>query len=157
MPKAPTLRTERLVLRPWRDPDLEPFAALNADPRVMEHFPALIPRDESDHIAARVRAAMDENGYGLWAIEVPGVAEYVGFAGLSRPRFEAHFTPCIEIGWRLAAAHWGRGYATEAARAALACGFQRLGLEEIVAFTAPANWRSRRVMEQLGMTHAADD
>jgi len=155
---APTLRTGRLVLRPWREEDLAPFAALNADPAVMEHFPAPLSRAESDAFAARVRREMDERGFGLWAVEAPGVAPFVGFTGLAVPHFSAHFTPCVEIGWRLAHAHWGRGYAPEAARAALDHGFQQLGLAEIVSFTAVANLRSRRVMEKLGMTHdAADD
>jgi ribosomal-protein-alanine N-acetyltransferase len=145
------LRTERLLLRPWRDTDLEPFAAMCADPRVMEYFPALVSRAESDEIAVRVRRNLEELGYGLWALEVPGQAEFIGFTGLSRPRFEAHFTPCVEIGWRLAAAHWGRGYATEAARAALRFGFETAKLDEIVSMTVPANRRSIHVMEKLGM------
>lgn len=152
------LRTERLLLRPWRDADLEPFAAMCADPRVMEYFPALVSRAESDEIAGRVRCHLEELGYGLWALEVPGEAEFIGFTGLSRPRFEAHFTPCVEIGWRLAAAHWGRGYATEAARAALRFGFATAKLEEIVSMTVPANRRSIHVMEKLGMRrNPADD
>ena len=155
---APTLRTARLILRPWRDEDLAPFAALNADPAVMEHFPAPLSRAESDAFAAQVRREMDERGFGLWAVEAPGVAPFVGFTGLAVPRFDAHFTPCVEIGWRLAHAHWGRGYAPEAARAVLEHGFQQLGLDEIVSFTAAGNLRSRRVMEKLGMTHdPADD
>ncbi len=148
---AASLRTERLLLRPWRDADLDAFAALNADPRVMEFFPAVLPRAESDEIAARVRRAFDEQGWGLWAVEVPGKSEFIGFTGLSRPRFEAHFTPCVEIGWRLAAAHWGLGYATEAARAALRYGFESAGLDEIVSMTVPANRRSIHVMEKLGL------
>ena len=150
---APTLRTGRLILRPWRDEDLAPFAALNADPAVMEYFPATLSRAESDAFAARVRSEMAEHGFGLWAVEAPGVAPFVGFTGLAVPRFDAHFTPCVEIGWRLAREHWGRGYAPEAARAALAHGFGALGLDEVVSFTAAGNLRSRRVMEKLGMRH----
>ena len=166
---VPVLRTERLVLRPWRDEDLAPFAALNADPAVMDYLPATLSRAESDAFAARVRREMDERGFGLWAVEVPGVAPFVGFTGLAVPRFSAHFTgkrsaqrgrspsgvvqDCVEVGWRLAREHWGRGYAPEAARAALAHGFGALGLDEIVSFTAVANLRSRRVMEKLGMRH----
>jgi RimJ/RimL family protein N-acetyltransferase len=106
---------------------------------------------------ARVVDHFPNHRFGFWAVEVVGGAEFVGFVGLAAPSFQAHFTPCIEIGWRLAFEHWGRGYATEAARAAVECGFQRLGLGEIVAFTVPANWRSRRVMERLGMTHYPED
>jgi RimJ/RimL family protein N-acetyltransferase len=144
-------------LRAWRDEDLAPFAALNADPLVMEYFPATLSRAESDALAARVRNEMAERGFGLWAVEAPGVAPFVGFTGLAVPRFDAHFTPCVEIGWRLAREHWGRGFAPEAARAALAHGFERLRLDEIVSFTAVANARSRRVMEKLGMTHDPSD
>ncbi|HLK91255.1 MAG TPA: GNAT family N-acetyltransferase [Polyangia bacterium] len=145
------LRTERLVLRPWRDDDLPPFAALNADPRVREHFPACLSRVESDASAAKIRSAFEAQGYGLWAVEVVGVAPFIGFIGLAEPGFSAPFTPCVEIGWRLAHAHWGRGYATEGARAALAFGFGPAGLAEIVSMTTPANTRSRHVMEKLGM------
>ena len=155
---ASGLRTERLVLRAWCDDDLAPFAALNADPAVMEFFPTTLTRAASAAAAGRIRAEIAERGFGLWAVEVPGMAPFIGFTGLSMPRFEAHFTPCVEIGWRIARAHWGRGYAPEAARAALADGFGRLGLAEIVAFTATGNERSRRVMEKLGMRHdPADD
>ncbi len=111
---GPALTMERLLLRQWRDADLAPFAAMNADPQVMEHFPARLSRAESDASAARIRAGMDERGYGLWAGEVPGVAPFIGYVGLSVPAFEAHFTPAVEVGWRLARAHWGRGYAREA-------------------------------------------
>src|SRR5271166_4752754 len=114
-----TLRTSRLLLRDWRDADLPPFAALNADSRVMEFFPRPLDRTESDAMAARIRSQFELSGFGLWAVEVPGVAPFIGFVGLSAPSFEAHFTPCVEIGWRLAREYWGRGFATEAARAAL--------------------------------------
>src|SRR5437764_9532227 len=113
------LRTPRLLLRPWQASDRQPFAALNADPRVMEHFPALLARAESDARADGIEAHFAQHGYGLWAVEVPGVAPFIGFVGLNTPKFEAHFTPGVEIGWRLAAEHWGRGYATEGAHAAL--------------------------------------
>lgn len=147
------LQTERLRLRRWRPEDRDPFFALNSDPRVMEHFPALLSREESDAIAARIQSHFDEHGFGLWAVEIPGVTPFAGFVGLAIPRFEAHFTPCVEIGWRLAAEYWGQGYATEGARAAAKFGFQVVGLKEIVSFTAQQNLRSRRVMEKLGMTH----
>ena len=152
------MRTERLLLRRWRPSDRAPFAALNADPRVMRHFPATLSRAESDAYAERIEAHFAEHGFGLWAVEAPDLAAFIGFVGLSVPRFEAPFTPCVEIGWRLAAEHWGRGYAPEAARAALAFGFETLALAEILSFTAAANQPSRRVMEKLGMTHdPADD
>jgi len=150
-----TLTTARLRLRPWRLEDLAPFRALNADARVMEHFPKVLTEQESDRQAAGIADHMQKHGFGSWAVEVIGVADFAGFVGLSIPTFEAHFTPCVEVGWRLAFDHWGHGYATEAARAAVDCGFGRLGLEEIVAFTVPANWRSIRVMEHLGMTRSA--
>jgi RimJ/RimL family protein N-acetyltransferase len=163
------LRTERLILRDWRDEDLAPFAALNADPAVMEWFPSVLSRAESDAAAARIRAELGERGFGLWAVEAPGVAPFLGFTGLSVVRFVAPFTrpaprgeakpgEVVEVGWRIARAYWGRGHAPEAARAALAFGFEQLGLAEIVSFTAVGNAKSRRVMEKLGMTHdAADD
>src|SRR5262245_36768653 len=158
MHSLPELRTERLLLRCWREADRAPFAALNADPRVMEHFPELLSREKSDAQVQRIEAHFQQHGYGLWAVEVPGVTPFAGFIGINVPRIEAHFTPCVEIGWRLAADCWGRGYATEGARAAAAFGFQQLGLAEIVSYTVPANVRSRRVMEKLGMTHdPADD
>jgi len=158
MVPAPTIQTHRLLLRLWRDEDLVPFAALNADPGVMEHFPKPLDRAESDLLAARIRDTFDRRGFGLWAVEVPGVADFIGFVGLSVPHFEAHFTPCVEIGWRLAHEHWGFGYASEAARAAVDCGFRQLELDQIVSFTVAANKRSRAVMERIGMTRTpADD
>jgi RimJ/RimL family protein N-acetyltransferase len=148
------LVTERLLLRRWRPEDRPLFAALNADPRVMEFFPKLLSREESDATADRIEAHFAQHGFGLWAVEVPGVTPFAGFVGLAHPRFEATFTPCVEIGWRLAAEHWGRGYATEGARAALAFGLSELKLAEILSFTVPDNFRSRRVMEKIGMAHA---
>ena len=145
------LTTPRLRLRPWRESDLAPFAAMNADPLVMEHFAAPLSREESDAYARRMMTAIEGRGWGNWALEEIGGEPFVGFAGLSVPSFEAHFTPCTEIGWRLARSAWGRGYATQAARAALAFGFGELGLAEIVSFTALANTRSIAVMERLGM------
>jgi RimJ/RimL family protein N-acetyltransferase len=158
MTPAATICTLRLHLRLWRDEDLTAFAALNADPRVMEFFPKPLDRTESDARAARIRDHFARHGFGLWAVEVPGVADFIGFVGLSVPDFEATFTPCVEVGWRLAHEHWGRGYATEAARAALDFGFRRLAIDEIVSFTVQANRRSRSVMERVGMTRTpADD
>jgi len=150
--------TERLLLRRWREDDREPFAALNADPAVMEHFPARLARAESDAFVNRIGAQLDERGWGLWALEVRETGAFIGFTGLAVPRFEAHFTPAVEVGWRLARSAWGFGYASEAARAAVAVGFGELGLDEIVSFTASANTRSRAVMERIGMTrNEADD
>lgn len=149
------LRTGRLWLRRWRDSDREPFAALNADPRVMEFFPAVLSRPESDALADRIAAHFAERGFGLWAVEIPGCVPFAGYIGLSVPRFDAPFMPCVEIAWRLAAPYWGQGYATEGAKAALAFGFQELGLNEIVSFTAIINVRSWRVMERIGMVHDA--
>jgi RimJ/RimL family protein N-acetyltransferase len=122
--QVPVLTTERLLLRGWREADLEPFAALNADPRVMEHFPSRMSREESNaFVLERILPHFAERGFGLWAVEARGVAPFVGFVGLNVPSFDAHFTPCVEIGWRLSASSWGKGYATEAARAAIAYGF----------------------------------
>ena len=152
---SPTLTTQRLLLRPWRDADLPAFAELNADPRVMAHFPNTLDRAASDALAARIRGAMAEQGYGLWAVEVRGGAPFIGFVGLARPRFDAPFTPCVEIGWRLAQPFWGHGFASEAARAALGYGFQEVGLDEIVSFTTLGNLRSQAVMQRIGMRRDA--
>jgi RimJ/RimL family protein N-acetyltransferase len=152
---GPALETTRLLLRPWSDDDLEPFAALNADPRVMEHFPALMDRATSDAQATRWRAMFAEHGLGMWAVEEKEGAPFIGFVGLSIPAFEAAFTPCVEVGWRLAADYWGRGYATEAALASLAFGFGSLGLARIVSYTARPNLRSEAVMQRLGMKREA--
>jgi len=155
---APDLETARLRLRGWRDDDLDPFALLNADSRVMEHFPNVLSREQSDLLAARICKGLSDREFGQWAVEVPGGADFIGFVGLSVPGFEAHFTPCVEIGWRLAFDYWRRGYASEAASAALSYAFGSLGLQEVVSFTVPANRRSIAVMERLGMTRSpADD
>lgn len=150
---GPTLRTQRLILRPWRSADREPFAALNADPEVAEFLPGPITREMSDELVDRVAAHFAEHGYGLWAVELPGEIAFAGYVGLLRPGFEAPFTPCVEVGWRLARASWGLGLATEAAREALRFGFEDAGLAEILSFTVPANARSRSVMARLGMRH----
>jgi RimJ/RimL family protein N-acetyltransferase len=149
------LQGPRLLLRGWRDADLDPFAALNADPAVMEFLPGPLTREQAASMIARMQSAIDQRGWGLWAVDVGG--RCIGFTGIAFPRFEAHFTPCVEIGWRLARSAWGHGYATEAARLALDYGFEVLGLPEIVAFTAVANLRSRQVMERLGMRHRPED
>jgi RimJ/RimL family protein N-acetyltransferase len=151
-----TLRTDRLFLRPWRDSDRASFAAMNADPKVMEHFPAVSTREESDAAFDRILSRMNEQGFGLWAVEVPGVAEFIGFTGLN-PADTVIGRPVLEIGWRLVAEHWGHGYATEAARASLAHAFLGLGRDEVVSFTTTANERSRHVMEKLGMVRLPED
>jgi RimJ/RimL family protein N-acetyltransferase len=150
------LRTERLILRQWRPGDRRAFAAMSADPRVMEFFPATLSRGESDRLADGIAARIGERGFGLWAVEVPGVAPFIGFTGLAVPGFSAHFTPCIEIGWRLARDFWGQGYATEAARRALDFAFHEAGFAEIVSFAVAGNRRSRAVMERIGMSRDAE-
>jgi RimJ/RimL family protein N-acetyltransferase len=145
------------VLRRWRNDDREPFAALNADPEVMEHFPAPLTRRQSDQMVDRIEARFDQDGFGLWAVEVVGGAPFIGFVGLNPVPFVAHFTPAVEIGWRLARPHWGHGYVTEAGRAVLEYSFAELGLDEVVSFTTPANQRSQAVMRRLGMSHDPRD
>jgi len=155
---APLLETDRLILRDWRNDDRPEFARLNADPRVMEFMPHALSREDSDAMVDQIRRSFDDHGFGLWAVEEKDGAPFIGFVGLAVPRFEANFTPCVEIGWRLAAEYWGRGYATEAATTALRFGFETKRREEIVSFTTTMNLRSRRVMERLGMRRfPADD
>jgi len=152
------METDRLILRRWREEDREPFARMNSDPAVMEFFPALLTREESDATVDRIEAHFAAHGFGVWATELKGTGEFIGFVGLCIPTFQSHFTPCVEIGWRLAAAHWGSGIATEGARSAVEFAIGELGLKELVSFTAEQNMRSRRVMEKIGMTHdVADD
>lgn len=143
--------TERLRLRQWRESDLEPFARLNADPRVMEYFPQPLARTESNALAEQIEALIARRGWGFWAVELKANGEFVGFVGLHEPSAALPFSPCVEIGWRLDLRHWGHGYATEAAEAALRVGFAELNLAEIVSFTALGNLRSRAVMRRLGM------
>lgn len=131
---------------------------MNADAEVMRHFPAPLGRAESEAMLDRLHAHIGEHGWGLWALELRDTGDFIGFTGLATPRFEAHFTPAVEVGWRLTRTSWGHGYATEAARAAVAYGFNELGLDEIVSFTTVHHRASRAVMERLGMTHdSADD
>lgn len=143
--------TPRLILRQWQDSDFGPFAAMNADQQVMEFFPSVLTREKSDEMAIRCRDLITERGWGIWAVELRETGEFIGFVGLHTPGYDLPFTPCIEIGWRLRADTWGQGYCTEAARAALDAGFNQLGLNEIVAFTALPNVRSQAVMKKLGM------
>jgi RimJ/RimL family protein N-acetyltransferase len=130
---------------------------MNADPAVMEHFPSVLSRRESDAFANAIEEHFEAHGFGLWVLEVPGVVPFAGFVGLAIPSFEAPFAPSVEVGWRLAREHWGRGYATEGAHAAVTFGFMNLRLDEIVSFAVCGNDRSRRVMEKLGMTRNPGD
>jgi len=153
---APTeFNTDRLRLRQWRVADREPFAALNADPKVMEFFFTPLDRVASDAMADRCQALIAERGWGFWAAELKHANEFIGFVGLHIPSAELPFSPCVEVGWRLASQYWGKGFATEAARGVLRVGFELLGLSEIVSFAAVRNVRSRAVMERLGMREAA--
>lgn len=152
------LTTDRLRLRQWREADLEPFARLNADQETMRFFPSRLTREQSDNLARVIWDYIDDRGWGLWAAEVVDGPSFIGFVGLNEPTFHAHFMPAVEVGWRLSREHWGHGYATEGARAAVDFGFGELELDEIVAMIAPGNTRSRRVAERLAMTRdPADD
>ncbi|MFD2082399.1 Protein N-acetyltransferase, RimJ/RimL family [Actinopolymorpha cephalotaxi] len=156
MTKGPELKTERLLLRRWRESDRAPFAAMNADPAVMEHFVSPLSEADSDAFVDRMEAAFERDGYGLWAVEVRETGDFVGFTGLSRVTFDAPFVPAVEVGWRLAHHAWGRGFAPEAARAALGFAFDTVGLAEVVSFTAPVNERSQAVMRKIGMRRDPD-
>ena len=152
------IKTQRLILRPWRESDLEPFAALNADPKVMEFFPSIKTHQESAEEYHRIVKGFEKNGYGFWAVSLIGTDNFIGFIGLRYDDFPAPFTPAVEIGWRLASDYWNKGYATEGALAALKYGFETLNLNEIISFTYVLNIPSRRVMERIGMHHnPADD
>ncbi|MCA9038122.1 MAG: GNAT family N-acetyltransferase [Planctomycetaceae bacterium] len=151
------LESYRVRLRQWRPEDRPRLAELNADPRVMEFFPSVMTAEESDAMFERIELHFRQHNFGYWAVELPGVSEFAGFVGLAVPRFEAHFTPCVEIGWRLGFGFWGKGYATEAARLALRYAFTSLNLQEVVSMTAVINQRSRRVMEKLKMIRDAVD
>lgn len=153
---AIALRTPRLILREWRDDDLEPFAAMSADPEVMELLLGPYDRTKNDESVAWARGVWREHNYGLWVVELPGEAPFIGVVGLNRIGYEAHFTPAVEVAWRLARPYWGRGFAYEAARATIEDGFFRLGLDEIVGVTTPPNRRSWRLMERLGMVRDGD-
>jgi 3-dehydroquinate dehydratase / shikimate dehydrogenase len=157
MAGVPTIETDRLVLRDWRDEDVEAWAAMNADPRVTEFLGKTYARAYSESSAQQIRRMLDRDGYGWWAVEVRGGAPFAGVIALQKVPFEAPFTPANEIGWRFAHDQWGRGYATEGAAAALAHAFRVLGWSEVVAFTALSNRRSQRVMRRLGMTHDPSD
>ena len=150
--------TERLILRHWLPSDRQPFSQLNADARVMEFMPTILTSQESDVLADRIEAHLREHGFGLCAAELRRDHSFIGFIGLAVPSFKAHFTPCVEIGWRLSADYWGHGLATEGAREIVRYASEELRLQSLVSLTVPGNTRSRRVMEKLGMTHnPADD
>jgi RimJ/RimL family protein N-acetyltransferase len=149
--------TERLHMRRWRDSDRDPYAALNVDPAVMRFFPGLQSREGSDRDIDRWGSEFDGRGWSNWAVETRATGHFIGFIGLSIPRRALPFMPCVELGYRLAREHWGKGYATEGAKAALRVGFSQLGLNEIVSFTPKVNLASRAVMERVGMTDANED
>jgi RimJ/RimL family protein N-acetyltransferase len=158
MQGALVIETPRLILREWREADKEHFARINADPKVMEFFPARLTRAQSDALVTKIQAHFRKHDFGVCAAELKAKGIFIGFIGLNIPSFRAHFTPCVEIGWRLSSEVWGQGLATEGAQAIAKFGRKVLGLKEIVSFTVAPNIRSRRVMEKLGMTHdPADD
>ena len=157
MPPPIEVTTQRLRLRQWQEADREPYAALNADPAVMRYFAGTQSREASDRSIDGWRAELDERGWSNWAVESLESGAFVGFIGLSVPKRALPFMPCVEIGYRLAREHWGKGFATEGAKAALAVAFARLALDEVVSFTAVLNLPSRAVMERIGMTNANED
>ncbi|GMK38680.1 N-acetyltransferase [Paenibacillus sp. CCS19] len=144
--------TERLQLRDWEEADLEPFRRLNADERVMKHFPKTLSTEETNMLYATIVSEFEERGFGLYAVEVKENKAFIGFIGFHRATFEAEFTPCIEIGWRLKQEAWGKGYATEGAEACLQYGFNTLGLDDVYSFTAEVNIPSKNVMQKIGMS-----
>lgn len=147
------LVTERMILRRWKAEDTQPFSELNADARVMEFFPSTLTQTETEEMIKIIEERMDQNGFGFWAAELKETGQFIGFVGLNVPGYPLPFSPCVEIGWRLALPFWGKGFAPEAAIACLRYGFDKLGLKEIVSFTTVANDRSRRVMEKIGMKY----
>ena len=147
------IRTQRLILRQWRDEDLGPFADLCRDKEVMAFFPKCLTEEESHSMGKKMQSLIANRGWGFWAVEMPDQAKFIGFVGLHTPSDELPFSPCVEIGWRLAKPYWGRGYATEAARASLQYAFTNLDLDEVVSFTTVSNIRSQAVMKKLGMSY----
>ncbi len=150
------LETDRLLLRQWQPTDREPFAKLNADPKVMEFFPNLLSREASDAMADQIQALIEQQGWDLWAVEIKNTQQFIGYVGLHVPTYDLPFNPCVEVGWRLAYEFWGNGYAPEAALMALKFGFESLNLAEIVSFTTMNNVRSQRVMEKIGMQRSSE-
>jgi len=145
------ISTDRLILRQWREEDRQAFFEMNADPEVMRFFEGTRSRAEADAVFDRFVREIDRDGYGYLAVELREIGRVIGFTGLRDIDYDEPFTPAVEIGWRLLTPYWGKGYATEAARASLAYGFEQMGLDEIVSFAVPENWPSRRVMERIGM------
>jgi len=152
-PRISKIETSRLILREWKDTDFDPFKKMGLDPRVMEDFPSLLSPERSEAMIKGMQTHFQEHGFTFWATELKSTGQFVGFIGLALVSFDAHFTPAVEIGWRLAYESWGQGYAPEGAIAALQAGFNQLKLSEIVSFTAVRNIKSQRVMQKIGMTH----
>jgi 3-dehydroquinate dehydratase / shikimate dehydrogenase len=152
--ELPTLKTQRLILRPWKESDLQPFAEMNADLKVMEFYASPLTKEESDALAKKIQQDYVHRNYGFWAVEVPGIAPFIGYVGLNYWDLEMSFAPCVDIGWRIASSQWGYGFATEGAQEALRYGFEVLDLPEIFSMATIGNVRSHRVMEKLGMTYA---
>jgi len=151
------LTTDRLILRQWTEDDFAPFYRMCSDPDVMEFFPSRLTEEESDAMARKIQSLIQERDWGFWAVELRGLDKFIGFTGLHMPRANLPFAPCVEVGWRLAKEHWNKGYATEAATAALHYAFEQLVLDEVVSFTAQTNQRSQAVMEKLGMSNAGEN
>ena len=149
MKKIVELETKRLILRQWRKEDLDAFSSLNADPEVMEFFPSVLSKKESDEMAEKIEKLISNRGWGFWAVETKNEGEFIGFVGLHEPYYDLPFNPCVEIGWRLAKKHWGKGYATEAGNTALEFGFDKLKLSEVYSFATVHNMKSQAVMERL--------
>ena len=147
------LRTRRLILRRWQESDLLPFTKINADPRVMEFMLGTMTKEETRQSIEHIKKHFDAHGFGRWAVEIADTEKFIGFVGISIPSYTLPFSPCVEVAWRICAEEWGKGYAPEAAKEAMRDGFERVGLQEIVSFTALTNLKSRRVMEKLGMRY----
>jgi RimJ/RimL family protein N-acetyltransferase len=156
MNQITSLETDRLLLRQWKPADREPFAKLNADPKVMEFFPNMLSREASDAFIDRIQALIEKQGWDLWAVEIKNTQQFIGYVGLHVPNYELPFNPCVEVGWRLAYEFWGKGYAPEAALVAIKFGFESLNLAEVVSFTTLSNVRSQRVMEKIGMQRSPE-
>ena len=151
------LKTERLILRQWTNDDLASFSNISGDAEVMEFYPKPLTEEEGYSLGARFQSLINERGWGFWAIEIPGQKKFIGFVGLHIPKENLPFSPCVEIGWRLAKEYWNQGYATEAAQESLSYAFAKLNLNEVVSFTTLANLRSQAVMQKIGMSNTGDN